>query len=155
MTRKNNKFKKSKMKPETRYKCKKLAYIYVGITIVAIILSLVCHFGLQWNTISDFLLCFVGVSGTVASLYSIYVTVTDEIRSKKESEENKQFLDNLSAKLEFISSNTETIISNFDDFLTSHLESNIISNKDDDKPQKGMELPDDSWKKPNDENPTT
>ena len=68
---------------------------------------------------------FVGVAGTIASLYSVYVSAKDEERAKRESKENNRFLKKLSKKLGFVLADTTCIKEDFDEFLNSYLHSNL------------------------------
>lgn len=146
---------KNKKSEEKNYIRKKLCIIYAIIVVLALALSLTCHFLLNWNSISDFLLCFVGVSGTVASLYSIVVSVNDEIRAKKEREDSKDFFDRLSKSVGFLLSDTETVKTDLKQLLNAYSESNISTNNEDVEEKKQPDNPTVSWEKPDDENPPT
>ena len=89
---------------------------------------------------------FVGIAGTLASLYSIYVSAQDEERSKKEREENNQFLDELSKNLGFVLGDTKYLKEGFKEFLNAYLQSNV-----DDGTEKTEDASVEKWKKPNDE----
>lgn len=98
---------------------------------------------------------FVGVSGTLASLYSIIVSARDEIRSEKESLENKTFLAEISKKVDFLQSDTKTVHANLKDFVNIYFQSNIPSTEDECGDSKNDKTAKDNWGNPDDEKPPT
>ena len=138
----------------------KLIIPYSVMAFIAVSISIVCHFvGLKYVKVSDFILCFIGVFGTAASIYSIKVSVQDEMRAKNESEENKRFMEKLSNYLQIILFDTESVRENTNKLLNKYSESNIVSGK---KRKKGRKHTKDEdithsheWEPREDENPTT
>ena len=55
---------------------------------------------------SDNVAFFVGVAGTLASLFSIIISAIDTTRAEEESLENKAFINKLSSNVDFLKSST-------------------------------------------------
>ena len=98
---------------------------------------------------------FVGVAGTLASLYSIIVSARDEARSEKESLENKAFLSEISKNVNFLRSDTRTVKSDLNDFVNKYFESNISPKEDESGNSKDDKSTKENWGNPKDEKPTT
>lgn len=138
-----------KSKKET-FKYTKLVIIYAIIIVLSFALSVICQYAFKWASISEFFLCFVGISGTAASLYSIYVSAHDEIRANKESEESQAFLNDIKKTVGFVLSNTEDVKQDVKSLLGTHSDSNIAETKD---KQTNNNKANGNWEKPHDENP--
>ena len=117
--------------------------------LVGIALSTVMVMVLRPEPLYNAVSIAIGISGTFASLYSIFVSKRDELRSKEEFDDNKAFLKLLSENINLVLNNTILLRTDFTDFVDFH--NNAATKAQDESKEVTPEEADGNWKEPDDE----
>lgn len=130
---------------------KKVCWVFLIYIIMAVIALLLC-WSFPSETVNGNVAFFVGVAGTLASMFSIIISARDEIRSQQESFKNEAFLNRLSDKIEFLQSDT-MIVKNDLQVLLEGKNNSSLSLDDENEDDTSQNDEQNDWGKADDEVP--